>query len=168
MAKKKSKSSLISLIAGIVEIALIVLLFCTLAMSALKSTGTILGQSSTSMTSMTDFIKGIFDGDVTDGWAITALVMFFLTLLCGLGSLVLVVLNMVKPNKKFRSVILEVLLLVFAIVFLIAMIVYASTLSGNLTIFGMNLANAKTTASWAPIMAVIASAGTVISKVFNK
>lgn len=166
MAKKKS--NLLSITMSVVEILAVILLFCTLAMSALKTTGTILGASSVSTMSTVDFIGKIFNGDITDGWAIVSLIVYFLTLLTGLIVLVLSVLSLINPRKKVKGCGVEILLLILSVLMMIAMIIYASTLKGNVSLFGSTLADAKTIIDWAVGISVFASALSLISKALNK
>lgn len=165
MAKKKI--NYLSLTMQILQIVFVVLLFCTLAMTALTTTGKVLGVSTTSGTNLADFIKAIFDGNITNGWAITALIFFLLSLLFATAILVKTIYNMVA-KKKIKVNYLEIILLALTLLFFIIMIIYASTLKGDVSVWGSSIANASTSISWATFIAPISALAILLAQIFSK
>lgn len=173
MAKRK-KSSMMGFVLPILEVAFIVLLFCTLAMTAVRATLTtsIGGSTSTrtSTTGMCDFLGSVFNGDVTNGWAITAVIFYLLSLVLGGVCAILAVLKICGIKLKFNSKFIEVLLFISSLVLLVSVYVYASQNGGTLIdIPGLSTSsNIKANASWAPWLALGASFGAVTAKCLEK
>lgn len=172
MAKKKSKSNVLSMAVAIVEIALVVLLFCTLAMSAIKTTWSasgVLGSGEhVQRTGLVDYLGAIFNGDETNGWAITSLIVFMLSLLDGAIIAVVSILKLSGIKVKLPSRLLEILLVVLTGLFLLTMIIYASQNGGSLVDSSIVTSEIKAIASWAPIVAFGSSIAMLVVKLFDK
>lgn len=172
MAKKKSKSNVLSMAVAIVEIALVVLLFCTLAMSAIKTTWTtssVLGSGEhVQRAGLVDYLGAIFNGDETNGWAITSLIVFMLSLLDGAIIAVVSILKLCGIKVKLPSKLLEILLVVLTGLFLLTMIIYASQNGGSLIDSSVVSSEIKAIASWAPIVAFGSSIAMLVVKLFDK
>lgn len=173
MAKKKSKSNVLSIAVAIVEIALVVLLFCTLAMSAIKTTwsvsaGTLGSGEHVQRTGLVDYLGAIFNGDETNGWAITSLIVFMLSLLDGAIIAVVSILKLSGIKVKLPSRLLEILLVVLTGLFLLTMIIYASQNGGSLVDSSIVTSEIKAIASWAPIVAFGSSIAMLVVKLFDK
>ena len=171
MAKKNSKKlSTERLIVDVALIVLAIVLICTLAMPMFSVYGELLGSARTELYATTGFIADIFNGNITNGWAIISMIAYFITLLLSLAVIVFAVLDLFGVKVNIPNKALELLLVVFAVVLFVTAIIYASTsgADGSFVVGSMTLAKTSVSISWAPILAPILSAGCVALKFFKK
>lgn len=171
MAKKKSKKrSTQRLIVDALLILLAIVLICTLAMPMVSVYGEIFGQGATEFIGSTTFISDIFNGNITNGWAIVAMIAYFVTLLLAFAVLVFAVCDLLGIKINIPNKAIELLLVIFAVVLFITSIIYASTsgADGSFVIGSSTLAASSMSISWTPIIAPILGAGCVALKFFQK
>lgn len=170
MTKSKRKSSKVNLIVDVIEILIMATLICTLAMSSFSytTTLTVLGNTSKSISlySMTEFIGDIFNGNVTNAWAIIGMITYFLSLLLALVVLLFAVLDMFGVRlKKLPKYALPVLLCIFVGLTLLMTIIFANFQTQS---DAFKFTNTVMAISWAPIIAMICGAGSVVVKMLEK
>ncbi len=143
MAKKKSNGGL-SLILGIVSIALAVLTFVSLAFKfIIFKTVEILGESQTESLTLQDWFKSIDsfkDADSVAGWNVGKIFMIITLVLVGLLAVALLVKIFVK--NKYLNLLTKVLcalVVVCALVFFIATLVGCGALSNKLITYSANV-----------------------------
>lgn len=173
MSKKKNSS--INIIWSIVEIVLCVAVLCTLAMPIFKgSYPALLGGTTIERVGMVDWLKTmVFEAENANAWAVITAILYMLTLLASFATLVLAVLNVfgVRP-KKMPKLALEVLLAVFAILFVVSSAIYTGV-DGFSIWAGTALSQSAGTSysvvvSWAGYVAMLGAIGACIAKAFEK
>lgn len=179
MAKTKSKISG-KLIAKIALIALLfVLLLCTLAMPVFNATATFTaGGASTSksyLTSMVDFLGLVFDGTITNGWAVCAVVFYFLVIALSAIVLLIAVAKLFAKKTatlKMLSRIISIVLVICAVVLLITLIVFAG--ATDIALFDLDGAIIGTLGeklvgiSWASFVAIFSAVGISAFQIVEK
>ena len=171
MAKKKSKKFGTSrLLVNLGLIALSLLLIFTLAMPMFSIYGELLGRGTTELYGATAFIGDIFNGDITNAWAIITMIVYFITLIIALAVLVLAVLDLLGIKLNVPAKAIELLLVIFAVVLFVTSLIYAGNVGadGSFVIGSTTLAKSTMSISWAPIIAPIAGVGCLVLKFFKK
>ena len=173
MAKKKKSGILHYVFVG-VEIVLLILLICTLAMPIFSLTtevsSGIIGSSSssTSLMSATEFISNIFNGDITGFWAIATLIFYFLTLLLAVVILLVEILKFVGVKISIKPKALEILLVAVTLIFFVLAIIFGAT-NNDAGSLGSVIASEFTMAiSWAVIISAVSAIGCLVAKFLDR
>src|SRR5574344_118182 len=166
MSKSKSKKSTLNLVLDVAVILLCVVLICTLAMTAFSTTIKVYIGTNTTLIPMTEFLGSVFNGDYTSAWAIIAVITYFISLLIALCLLVVAVLDVFGIHfKKLPKYALPVLLCIFVGLTLLVSIIFANVQTNT---DAYKILGAVMSISWATVVAMLCSAGTIVAKVFEK